>query len=574
MTTAETGLIAPHGGQLVNLLVDPAQADEIKQRAAEWPSWHLTRRQLCDLEMLACGGFSPLRGFLSEPDYVSVRDSMRLTDGTLWPIPITLDVPTAVLRAAEKAGVLALLDPQGVVLAVLHLSDAWRPDLHEEALAVYGTTDPLHCGVDYVLHQTHAWYISGQLRVLQMPEHWDFRELRHDPATLRSEFARRGWRRVVAFNTRNPMHRAHQQLTLLAAQRAKAHLLIHPNVGATKPGDIDHYTRVRCYRAILPSYPEGLAMISLLPLAMRMAGPREALWHGIIRKNYGATHLIVGRDHAGPGDDTDGEPFYDPYEAQDLYRRHEEELGVTMIPFPKMVYLEKDGTLVPEDEVPRNAKVTFISGTELRQRLADGRELPEWFTPPQVAAELRRGYPPRSEQGFTVFFTGLSGAGKSTIAGALCARLLERGGRHVTLLDGDMVRQLLSSELGFSREHRDLNILRIGFVAAEITRAGGIAVCAPIAPYDATRRKVRRMVEEGGHAFILVYVATPLEECEKRDRKGLYAQARAGRLPDFTGVSDPYEAPTDAEVVIDTLTESPEQAALHIVSYLEERGYL
>ena len=538
-----------------------------------WPSWFLTQRQLCDLELLASGAFSPLRGFLDETDYYSVLESMRLASGTLWPVPVTLDVPEAVAAQAEAEGVLALRDPEGVMIAVLQFGGAWQPDLRDEAVAVFGSTDSAHCGVEYLLHRTNPCYVSGTLEVLQPPDHQDFRELRRTPAQLRAEIEQRGWSRVVAFNTRNPMHRAHQELTLRAALEADANLLIHPIVGLTKPGDVDHYTRVRCYQAIMPSYPSGSAMLSLLPLAMRMAGPREALWHGIIRKNHGVSHLIVGRDHAGPGLDSHGRPFYGVYEAQELFARHEAELGVTMMPFPQMVYVESDDTFVPEDEAPAGATLVTISGTELRRRLSDGAEIPHWFTSPLVVEELRKTFPPRSRQGFTIFFTGLSGAGKSTIANALCARLLEIGGRHVTLLDGDLVRQHLSSELGFSREHRDLNITRIGFVAAEITKNGGIAVCAPIAPYDRTRREVRRMVEQGG-GFVLVHVATPLEVCEGRDRKGLYAKARAGLLPHFTGVSDPYEEPEDAELVADTLAESAEQAAVRILGYLRESGYL
>jgi sulfate adenylyltransferase len=498
---------------------------------------------------------------------------MRLHNGTLWPMPIMLDVPEQLVRQAEAAEALALRDAEGVMLAALHLTEAWKPDLRAEAEAVYGTTDDAHCGVQYLLHQTQPWYVSGRLEVVHLPHHPDFRQLRHTPAQLRAQFRRRGWDRVVAFNTRNPMHRAHQELTLRAAKEADARLLIHPIVGATKPGDVDHYTRVRCYRAILPSYPEGSVMLSLLPLAMRMGGPREAVWHGLVRKNYGVTHFIVGRDHAGPGPNSHGRPFYKPYEAQQLFAQHEAEIGVRMIPFKQMVYVERDDRYVPEDEAPVGARTLSISGTELRRCLAEGCDIPRWFTPPEVAAELRRTYPPRCRQGFTVFFTGLSGSGKSTIARTLCARLLELGGRRVTLLDGDLVRQHLSRELGFSREHRDLNVKRIGFVAAEITKNGGVAICCPIAPYDAARREVREMVEQGG-SFILVHVATPLHVCEARDCKGLYAKARAGLLPRFTGISDPYEEPTDAEFVIDTEAESPEAAADRIVAFLKEQGYL
>jgi len=358
-----------------------------------------------------------------------------------------------------------------------------------------------------------------------------------------------------------------------AARDTEARLLVHPVVGATKAGDVDHHTRVRCYRAIMPSYPKGTAKLALLPLAMRMAGPREALWHAIIRKNHGVTHFIVGRDHAGPGKDSGGKDFYEPYAAQELIRRFEAELGVAMVPFRQMVYLPDTDRYVPEDEIPKNARVLSISGTDLRQRLAKGQELPLWFTPQQVAAELRQIYPPRIKQGVTVFFTGLSGSGKSTIAKALQIKLLEIGGRRVTLLDGDLVRRHLSSELGFSKEHRDINIRRIGFVAAEITRNGGVAICAPIAPYETARKAVREMVECTG-AFILVHLATPLEVCEQRDRKGLYAKARAGLLTEFTGISDPYEEPANAEVVINTAQVTAKEAARRIIRHMELEGYL
>ena len=459
------------------------------------------------------------------------------------------------------------------MLAALHVSEVWRPDVELEAREVFGTTDDTHPGVSYLMNRTNPVYVAGQLEGIQLPSHYDYRELRLTPKEVREQFARAGWRKVVAFQTRNPMHRAHFELTLRAARDVEASLLVHPVVGMTKPGDVDHYTRVRCYRAIMPSYPHGTAMLSLLPLAMRMGGPREVLLHAIIRKNHGCTHLIVGRDHAGPGKGRDGEPFYGPYDAQESLRTHEAELGVTMVPFRQMVYVEDLDTYVPEDEIPEGVRVLNISGTEQRRRLNEGRELPHWFTPPAVAEELRRSYPPRARQGFTVFFTGLSGAGKSTIANVLQSKLLEIGGRPVTLLDGDIVRKHLSSELGFSHEHRDINIRRIGLVASEVTKNGGIALCAPIAPYDGTRKAVRAMVEKGG-GFILVHVSTSLEACEARDRKGLYAKARAGIVKEFTGISDPYEPPDDAEVVIDTVDVSPEEAAQQIILHLEQEGYI
>ena len=403
--------------------------------------------------------------------------------------------------------------------------------------------------------------------------HYDFRARRDTPNELRAYFRKLGWRRVVAFQTRNPLHRAHQELTFRAAKEAQANLIIHPVVGMTKPGDIDHFTRVRCYEAVLDQYPSATTTMSLLNLAMRMAGPREAVWHGLIRKNHGCTHFIVGRDHAGPGKNSQGEDFYGPYDAQDLFKQHEDEIGIEMVPFKHMVFVQERAEYQPADEVAEGATVLNISGTELRRRLAEGLEIPDWFSFPDVVAELRRTRPPRSKQGFTVFFTGLSGSGKSTIANAMMVKLMEMGGRPVTLLDGDVVRKHLSSELGFSKEHRDINIRRIGYVASEITKNGGIAICAPIAPYTATRRAVREMIEDFG-AFVEVHVATSLEECERRDRKGLYKLAREGKIKEFTGISDPYEAPETAELVVDTEGMEVDYCAQQVLLKLESMGLI
>ncbi len=563
----------PHAGTLVDLLVGPRRATELQDESRPWPSWDLTPRQLCDLELLANGGFSPLRGFMARADYESVRDRMRLADGTLWTMPITLDVAEAVATSLVPGSMLALRDPEGVMLAALHVEEVWTADRVAEAEAVFGTTNHEHPGVATLLERSHPYLVGGRIEAIHLPAHYDFRSLRLTPAELRAEFARLGWSRVVAFQTRNPMHRAHQELTSRAARETGANLLIHPVVGMTKPGDVDHYTRVRCYQSILATYPPRMAKLSLLPVAMRMGGPREAVWHAIIRKNYGCTHFIVGRDHAGPGSDSSGRPFYGPYDAQELLRRHEDELGVEMVPFQNMVYVQELDRYFPEDQVPARATVLNLSGTELRRRLQRGADIPRWFSFPEVARELQRTHPPRTRQGFTVFFTGLSGSGKSTTANVLLVKLLERGGRPITLLDGDLVRKHLSSELGFSKEHRDINIRRIGFVASEITKNGGVAICAPIAPYASVRREVRAIIEPSG-GFVLVYAATPLEVCEQRDRKGLYAKARAGLIPRFTGISDPYEPPEDAEVVLHTEKMSPEQAADLVIQHLEVEGFL
>ena len=554
-------------------IAPPERARELAAEASRWPSWTLTPRQLCDLELLLNGGFAPLDGFLCRDDYTSVCREMRLADGALWPIPVVLDVSAGFARGLREGASLALRDTEGFVLAALRVREIWRPDLAEEARSVYGSEDESHPGVAYLLRDREVVYVGGEVEGIRLPRHHDAADLRLGPLELRREFARRGWKRVIAFQTRNPLHRAHFEMTRWAMARERAGLLLHPAVGATRPGDVDHYTRVRCYRAVLPRYPEGEVALALLPLAMRMAGPREALWHALIRRNHGCTHLVVGRDHAGPGLDRGGRPFYGPFEAQELLRRYEGEVGVTTVPFGNVVYVEEQGRFLPEEEVPEGARPLCLSGTELRRRLADGDDIPEWFTFPEVAAELRRRHPPRERQGFTVFFTGLSGAGKSSLARALQARLLETGDRQVTLLDGDVVRTLLSSGLGFSREDRDTNIRRIGFVAAEVVKHGGIAVCAPIAPYDGVRREVRAMVESAG-GFVLVHVATPLAVCEARDGKGLYARARAGRVTSFTGISDPYEPPEDAELVLDTTALSAEDAAERILTHLRREGYL
>ncbi len=563
----------PYGGELVDLLATPERAAELQQQSRDWPSWDLTARQLCDLGLLMSGGFSPLRGFMARADFEGVCTKMRLSDGTLWPIPITLDVTIEFASRIKPGSTIALRDPEGVMLAALHVDELWEPDREAEVKSVYGTTSLAHPGAAYVLKQSHPWYVGGRIEGLQLPHYYDFPVLRLTPAQLRDELAQAGWNKVVAFQTRNPMHRAHQELTLRAAKTVGANLLIHPSVGMTKPGDVEYYVRVRCYQALLERYPQGTAKLALLPLAMRMGGPREALWHAIIRRNHGCSHFIVGRDHAGPGNDTDGKPFYGPYQAQELLREHEEEIGMTMVPFQMMVYLEAEDRYVPEDEVPNGQRTLNISGTELRHKLSEGSHIPSWFTFPDVVEELRRSYPPRSRQGFTIFFTGLSGAGKSTIANILRVKFLEMGGRPVTLLDGDLVRKHLSSELGFSREHRDLNISRIGYVASEITKNGGIAICAPIAPYDSVRKQVRQMVEPHGR-FLLVHLSTALDVCEARDRKGLYAKARAGTVKQFTGISDPYEAPSDAEIDIDTNSMTAQEAAQKIFNFLQEQGYI
>jgi sulfate adenylyltransferase len=488
-------------------------------------------------------------------------------------MPITLDISEDFAAKVETGQDIALRDQEGVILAILSISDKWVPNKAREAEKVFGADDLAHPAVNYLHHVAGPVYLGGAITGIQQPVHYHFRARRDTPNEMRAYFRKLGWKRIVAFQTRNPLHRAHQELTFRAAKEAQANLLIHPVVGMTKPGDVDHFTRVRCYEAVLDKYPTATTTMSLLNLAMRMAGPREAVWHGLIRANHGCTHFIVGRDHAGPGTTSNGEDFYGPYDAQELFKQHQDEIGLEMVDFKHMVYVQEKAQYYPANEVLEGDTVLDISGTELRRRLREGLEIPEWFSFPEVVKELRRTSPPRSKQGFTVFFTGLSGSGKSTIANALMVKLMEMGGRPVTLLDGDVVRKHLSSELGFSKEHRDINIRRIGYVASEITKNGGIAICAPIAPYTATRRSVREMVESFG-AFVEVHVATSLEECERRDRKGLYKLAREGKIKEFTGISDPYEAPTAAELVVDTEGTEVDYCAQQVLLKLESMGLI
>jgi sulfate adenylyltransferase len=566
-------LPSPHGGRLSRPLLEGERLAEARRDCARLASWDLSPRQLQDVELLLNGAFSPLTGFLGRADYDRVCSEMRLADGTLWPVPVALDVDEAFAAGLAPGTRLALRHPEGMVTAILAVSDVWQPDREEEARLVYGTTQESHPGVFQLRHRTGPVYVGGRLEGLELPPHHTFQASRHTPAELRAEFEKRGWSRVVAFQTRNPMHRAHVELVRRAAEQEEACLLIQPAVGQTKPGDVDYYSRVRCYKAVLRHFPEPTTMLSLLPLAMRMAGPREAVWHAIVRKNHGCSHFIVGRDHAGPGVDPSGKPYYEPYAAQQLAKRHEAELGIKILPFEEMVYVEDRAQYLPLSEVPAGARTLSLSGTELRRRLREGLEMPSWFSYAEVVAELRRSYPPRSRQGFTIFFTGLSGSGKSTIANIVCAKLLELGTRPVTLLDGDVVRKHLSSELGFSKRDRDLNVTRIGFVASEITKNGGVAICAPIAPYAAARREVREGISEYG-GFVEVFVATPIDVCESRDRKGLYAKARQGLIKGFTGIDDPYETPTAAEVVIDTPTMTADEAAQAVLLHVRREGFL
>jgi sulfate adenylyltransferase len=574
-----------HGGApLQPLLSEDAQVRaSLLAEALTLPTLTLGPRHLSDLELLLNGGFSPLTGFMDQSNLESCVTDMRVsshlgssTDPLLWPLPVTLDVTKEALAKAggvSPGASVTLIDAEGDPLAILRVSDVYKPDKKWEAETTFGTTELGHAGANYVLAQSGEVYLGGRIEGLQLPNHYDYVNLRATPVELREEFERLGWDTIVGFQTRNPMHRAHRELTVRAAEQVGGNVLIHPVVGMTKPGDVDHHTRVKCYRAILPSYPEGKAKLSLLNLAMRMGGPREAVLHSIIRRNHGCTHFIVGRDHAGPGDNAAGKPFYGEYDAQHLVAEHEKELGIKMVEFQAMLYVPSKDEYYPADNLPQGEKTLNISGTELRRRLRTGEDVPAWFSYPQVVKILRENFPSRARQGLTLFFTGLSGSGKSTIANALIGRLLEEGTRPVSLLDGDHVRVMLSSELNFSKEHRDLNIRRIGYVASLVAKSRGIAVCAPIAPYEATRAEARKMNEEVG-GFVEIFVSTPLEECERRDRKGLYAKARAGTLKGMTGIDDPYEEPKNAELVLDASKLSIAESVDQIITYLKDNGYI
>ena len=568
--SSTTRLIQPYGGVLVDLLAKDPERTSLLEEATHLPSLQVSQRAVCDLELLATGGFSPLDRFMGQADYRRVLEELRLTSGHVFPIPITLSADKTWL--GKEGTRVALRDPRNNTLAILTVEEAFARDLKEEARLVLGTNDPRHPLVSEMI----TWgeiCLSGRLQVLNQPRYYDFIDLRRTPAEVRALLDRMGVERLVAFRTRNPLHRIHEELTKRAAQEIDGALLIHPVVGLTKPGDVDHYTRVRIYRTLVDKYYDPQrTILSLLPLAMRMAGPREAVWHAIIRRNFGATHLIVGRDHAGPGKDSQGKPFYGPYDAQEMVARFASEIGVTPIPFRELVYVKERGIYVEEGQAPAGTTVLSISGTQIREDyLAKGRALPEWFTRKETAEIIAEMNPPRHRQGVCLWFTGLSGSGKSTTAEVVTSLLLERG-RQVTVLDGDVVRTHLSKGLGFSREDRDANILRIGFVAGEIVRHHGTVICAAVSPYRATRNEVRKMI--GDEQFVDVFVDTPLEVCEQRDVKGMYAKARRGEIKGFTGIDDPYEPPVDPEITLDTVAFSPEENARRIVALLEERGYL
>ena len=567
---SKSKLIAPYGGELINLVATGEERDVLIERTKGLKAIQISARALNDLELLATGAFSPLDRFMGKADYENVLANMRLIDGTLFPLPITLTADPAELPAVGEE--LVIRNSLNDLIGIMKLEEIYTWDAEKEARLSYGTNDSRHPMVS----EMSRWgkvCISGELKIINLPKYYDFVGIRQTPAEVRAELEELGNENVVAFQTRNPLHRVHEELTKRAAKQIGGSLLIHPVVGLTKPGDVDHYTRVRVYKALLESYYDKKSTrLSLLPLAMRMAGPREALLHAIIRRNHGANHLIVGRDHAGPGNDSTGQPFYGPFDAQEMLSAHEEELGVKMVPFKWLVYLPDTNEYVEAGKTPEGAKVLTISGTQVRDDyLAVGKLLPEWFTRPETAEILRESYPAKHEQGFCIWFTGLSGSGKSATARALTDLLLERG-KRLTVLDGDVVRTHLSKGLGFSAEDRDTNIMRIGYVAGEIVRQGGNVICAAISPYRNARNEARKLVPDGN--FLMTHVDTSLEVCEARDVKGLYAMARRGEIKGFTGVDDPYEEPINPEITVTGDVITPEENALKIIGYLEEQGFL
>ena len=560
-------MIKPHGETLVSFHLSADELSEYSELSNNISSLTLSLKQQCDLEMISNGAFSPLSTFNNQKNYEEILLNNKLSNGLVWPIPIVLDVPDQFLKSLDKNEYISLRNTEGFLLAILKVKEFWAPNKKEEANLVFKSNDPNHPGVDYLFNHTNNNYISGELVPIQENKYFDFTHLRKSPQEVRDFFRLNNWKDVIAFQTRNPMHRAHYELTKLAMDEHNSKLLIHPVIGMSKPGDVDHFTRVKCYQHIIKYYPENSVELSLINLAMRMAGPKEALWHAIIRKNYGCNRIIIGRDHAGPGVNAEGKPYYQPYDAQELIAQYQEELEIKMVPFKEMVFAKNKKTYLPLDKIEQDDPIEKLSGTQFKELLQQRTEIPTWYSFPEVIHELRKRFPKLHNQGLTVFFTGLSGAGKSTLANAIMYKLMETEDRPITLLDGDIVRQHLSSELGFSKEDRDIHVKRIGYVASEITKHGGVAICAPIAPYSNTRKVVRNMIDEVG-SFVEIHVATPLSVCEERDTKGLYKQARAGKILDFTGVSDPYEEPENPEITVDTSDITVEESSALILDKL------
>jgi len=568
-------LVTPYKGELIDLLLDQSITESIKIESESYPAITLTQRQQCDLELLVTGALSPLTGFMQERDYESVINNTTLSDGTVWPIPYYIDLTAEQAESINIGDKVALRDIEGFMPAIMTVESKWEPDKLKEAEKVYGTTDTEHPGVDYLINIIGEVYIGGKVEAIQLPFHYDFETLRFTPAELRQQFEKLGWRSIVAFHTSKPMHAVHYEMTMRASREANAHILVHPVVGMAKPGDLHYYSRVHCYEAILKQYPKSLVSLALIPLAMRMAGPREALMNAIIRQNYGCTHYIVGTEHAGPPNVRDsGKRFYATGSSQKYVEQFKDDIDIEIINIEELCYDEDKEKFVTRTHSKQAlCSSESFSNTRILNSLLNQEDIPSWVTYPEVLEALKKSYPPRSKQGLTLFFTGFSGSGKSTLARIIYAKFIEDGNRPVTLLDGDAVRLNLSSELGFSKKDRNTNVRRIGYVASMITKNRGVAICAPIAPYQDIRREVRKTIEEYG-AFIEIHVSTSIEECESRDRKGLYAKARKGIIPEFTGISDPYDVPENPEIRVDTKGVSPMQAAQDIYLYLIREGYI
>jgi len=533
----------------------------------------LSHRNLCDLELILNGGFAPLDTFLNKTEYENVLENMHLGDGSIWPMPVTLDVDRRFADSLKSGQEIALRDVQGLLIAIMLVNDVWKPNKKHEALAVYNTLDENHPGVATLLNQVKDYYISGELIPMSSPVHYDYDHLRFTPAQLQETFEQRRWKKIVAFHTHNPMHKVHRELTLQAVKLTGAKLLLHPVSEFSQANDHNHYLRIRCYEHILKTYPKKSTLLGLLPLATRMAGPREALWHAIIRKNYGCTHFIVGRDHASPIQGRSEQKYYRAYDAQTLALTYQNEVGIEIVPMQELIFSHRKMRYYPANKFPKNGKPTSISGTELRNRIINKKAIPEWFTYPDIISELRKTIPHKLQQGFTVLLTGLPNSGKSTIANGLMLKLIEQTGRQVTLLDDNEIRARLSRGLSSSERDKEVCANRVAYVAKEVTRHGGIVVCETPATTLKTRNDMRDMISQSG-GFIEVYVSTPMSTCENRNPSGLIGDARATQIKDLVLISNYYEAPEMPEIEIDTSSLEPKEVIENIMKEIRTLGYI
>jgi sulfate adenylyltransferase len=554
-------LIPPNGGKLIDLTVPAEAFDGLKGYASQLPSIQISPRSVCDLELLATGAFSPLDRFMGREDYLRVLDEMRLVRGTIFPIPVTLPVEASPdLHLGQD---IALRNNEYELLAIMTIDEIFAWDRSEVAQKVFGTRDVRHPLVAE-LHRWGSLNISGRLQILHLPSHFDFQDFRLTPSQTRAKLAETGPRNVVAYQPSSKLHRVDKGIFEKVLKHVDGVLLLQLAVGQTRLGDVDHYTRVHIFKTLVEKYfKEGRIMLSLLPLASLTTGPREVLWQALIHRNYGANQMIVSLDHAGPATLSEGRSFHEPHDAQELVEKYSHELGVKVV--PEQEYLE--GKTKETEELPTDS---YHDTQAIIVYPDNGHALPGWYTRTEVAEILAEAYPPRHRQGVCIWFTGLSGAGKSTTAEILTWLLLDYG-RRVTVLDGDVLRTHLSKGLGFSKEDRDTNVRRIGFVASELVRLGGIVICAVVSPYRVARNDVRTMV--GEDRFVEVFVNTPLEVCEARDVKGMYARARRGGLNGFTGIDDPYEPPHHPEITLDTVNHTPQENANFIIAYLVEQGF-